>query len=183
MVELVVSGASTISDTGARGSPQPPATSPTTTAKMAVALRMGDDRNPKDAAPSCQGGKVAGMDQGYSTRDVCDATDVTFRCVDHWCRMGLVQSSLGGANGSGSRRRFSWRDMATVALIGQVSGLVAPSLLGQLAGYLDDLPLRKWAATRLVIDRTGGVWLSDAEDAPKVGVFVDLSVVLDLVPA
>lgn len=123
------------------------------------------------------------MDQGYSTRDVCDATDVTFRCVDHWCRMGLVQSSLGGANGSGSRRRFSWRDMATVALIGQVSGLVAPSLLGQLAGYLDDLPLRKWAATRLVIDRTGGVWLSDAEDAPKVGVFVDLSVVLDLVPA
>lgn len=114
----------------------------------------------------------------YSTREVCDAAGVSYRQLDYWCRLGLVRPSLADATGSGSRRRWSTHDAAIVRVLGRVAGPVPVNRLGELVGFLDDLPLQQWAATQIVIDQDGGVWRPGV-DVPKVAVYVDLSLIFD----
>ena len=115
---------------------------------------------------------------GYSAREVCDASDVTYRQLDYWARMGLVVPSISAATGSGSRRRYSSQDLAIVKVVGRVAGRVPVNRLGELVGFLSDLPLQQWASTTLVIDGQGGVW-RPVPGVPKVAVYVDLSLIYD----
>lgn len=115
----------------------------------------------------------------YSTRQVCDAAGISYRQLDYWARLGLVRPSISDASGSGSRRRWSSHDLAVVRTVAAVAGHGVPlNRLGQLVGFLEDLPLQQWAATSIVLDVTGDVWLSD-DTAPKVALRVDLSLVFD----
>lgn len=114
----------------------------------------------------------------YSAPDVCNAAGISYRQLDYWCRVGLIHPSGGDAQGSGSRRRFSPHDLAIVKVIGAVAGRLPLNRLDRLVGYLDDLPIQQWTATRLVLDAEGDVWLAD-EHAPKVGVVIDLSLIFD----
>lgn len=114
----------------------------------------------------------------YSTREVCDIAGITYRQLDYWARMGLVVPSIDAARGSGSRRRFSNHDVAVVRVVAAVAGWVPLNRLGELVGFLTDLPLTEWPSTRFVLAMDGGVWLAD-DGAPKVGVHVDLSLIFD----
>lgn len=123
--------------------------------------------------------------RSYSTREVADAADVSYRQLDYWCRLGLISPEFADARGSGSRRRFSLHDMAIVRVLGVVTATAQPcplNRLDQLVGFLTDLPLQQWAATTVVIDKRGDVWRL-GPDAPKVGTLVDLSLVFDEVDA
>lgn len=56
----------------------------------------------------------------YSTQDVCNATGASFRQIDYWSRIGLVEPYKNGS-GSGTRRLY---DQSNVDLIRAIKACV-----------------------------------------------------------
>ncbi len=54
---------------------------------------------------------------GFSGPKVCRITGVTYRQLDYWARTGLVTPSITPAQGSGSKRTYSYRDVLEVKVI------------------------------------------------------------------
>ena len=50
-------------------------------------------------------------DQGYPGKRAAEIAGITYRQLDYWARTDLVRPSLARATGSGSRRRYSYRDL------------------------------------------------------------------------
>ena len=55
--------------------------------------------------------------EGFSAPQVCALAGVSYRHVDYWARSGLLEPSLQVAHGSGSRRRYSYRDVLQLKVI------------------------------------------------------------------
>ncbi len=49
--------------------------------------------------------------EGYSARRSAEIVGITYRQLDYWARTDLVRPSLGDADGSGSRRSYSYLDL------------------------------------------------------------------------
>ncbi|NNN02152.1 MAG: MerR family transcriptional regulator [Acidimicrobiaceae bacterium] len=54
---------------------------------------------------------------GFSGPTVCRLTGVTYRQLDYWARTDLVTPSITAAQGSGSKRRYSYSDVLEVKVI------------------------------------------------------------------
>jgi DNA-binding transcriptional MerR regulator len=59
-------------------------------------------------------------DQGFGGPQVCALIGITYRQLDYWDRSGLLRPSLESARGSGSRRRYSYRDLVALKVIKQL---------------------------------------------------------------
>ena len=59
-------------------------------------------------------GRVAG---DFSSPQTIEIIGITYRQLDYWTRTGLVRSTAQQAVGSGSRRRYSYRDLLELKLI------------------------------------------------------------------
>ncbi len=57
------------------------------------------------------------LDAGYRGPTACGAAGITYRQLDYWARTGLVQPSVRGANGSGSQRLYSFRDILVLKIV------------------------------------------------------------------
>ena len=58
--------------------------------------------------------KIAG---DFSSPQTIEIVGITYRQLDYWTRTGLVRSTAQQAVGSGSRRRYSYRDLLELKLI------------------------------------------------------------------
>jgi DNA-binding transcriptional MerR regulator len=56
-------------------------------------------------------------EQGYSGTKAAQIVGITYRQLDYWARTDLVRPSLADAAGSGSRRRYSYRDLLELRVI------------------------------------------------------------------
>lgn len=56
-------------------------------------------------------------DIGYRGPIACSAAGITYRQLDYWARTGLVVPEIRGANGSGSQRLYSFRDILILKVI------------------------------------------------------------------
>jgi DNA-binding transcriptional MerR regulator len=56
-------------------------------------------------------------EQGYRVPDVIKIVGISYRQLDYWARTGLVRPSVQDAQGSGTQRLYSFRDLATLKLI------------------------------------------------------------------
>ena len=54
---------------------------------------------------------------GYSGARAAEIVGITYRQLDYWARTDLVRPSLDDAKGSGSRRRYSYRDLLELRVI------------------------------------------------------------------
>lgn len=54
---------------------------------------------------------------GFSGREAANIVGITYRQLDYWARTDLIRPSLADANGSGSRRRYSYRNLIELKLI------------------------------------------------------------------
>ncbi|MFZ6002616.1 MAG: MerR family transcriptional regulator [Actinomycetota bacterium] len=54
---------------------------------------------------------------GFSGREAASIVGITYRQLDYWARTDLIRPSLADAKGSGSRRRYSYRDLIELKLI------------------------------------------------------------------
>ena len=54
---------------------------------------------------------------GYRVPEVCRIVGITYRQLDYWARTGLVKPSIKDADGSGTQRLYSFRDLAQLRII------------------------------------------------------------------
>jgi DNA-binding transcriptional MerR regulator len=57
------------------------------------------------------------MREGFSGREAADIVGITYRQLDYWARTDLIRPSLADAKGSGSRRRYSYKDLVELKMI------------------------------------------------------------------
>jgi DNA-binding transcriptional MerR regulator len=55
--------------------------------------------------------------EGFSGKRAAEIVDISYRQLDYWARTDLIRPSLADAHGSGSRRRYSYRDLIELKLI------------------------------------------------------------------
>jgi DNA-binding transcriptional MerR regulator len=56
-------------------------------------------------------------EQGFSGTKTAQIVGISYRQLDYWARTNLVRPSLAEASGSGSRRRYSYRDLLELRMI------------------------------------------------------------------
>ncbi len=54
---------------------------------------------------------------GFSGREAAGIVGITYRQLDYWARTDLIRPSLADAKGSGTRRKYSYRDLIELKLI------------------------------------------------------------------
>jgi DNA-binding transcriptional MerR regulator len=54
---------------------------------------------------------------GYRGPAVCKIVGITYRQLDYWARTDLIRPSIADARGSGSQRRYSYRDLVELKVI------------------------------------------------------------------
>lgn len=59
----------------------------------------------------------ADADEGFSGRRTADIVGISYRQLDYWARTDLIRPSLADAAGSGSRRRYSYRDLLELKVV------------------------------------------------------------------
>jgi DNA-binding transcriptional MerR regulator len=56
-------------------------------------------------------------EEGFSGARAAEIVGITYRQLDYWARTDLVRPSLEDARGSGTRRRYSYRDLLELRVI------------------------------------------------------------------
>ena len=57
------------------------------------------------------------MSEGFSGTQAAKVVGITYRQLDYWARTDLIRPSLTDATGSGSRRRYSYKDLLELRVI------------------------------------------------------------------
>ncbi len=57
---------------------------------------------------------------GFRGPQVCALVGITYRQLDYWARTGLLRPSIADARGSGTQRRYSYRDVLELKVIKQL---------------------------------------------------------------
>jgi DNA-binding transcriptional MerR regulator len=55
--------------------------------------------------------------EGFSGPTVCRIVGITYRQLDYWARTDLIRPSIADARGSGTQRRYSYRDLVDLKVI------------------------------------------------------------------
>ena len=55
--------------------------------------------------------------EGFSGKRAAEIVDISYRQLDYWARTDLIRPSLADAHGSGTRRRYSYRDLIELKLV------------------------------------------------------------------
>lgn len=105
------------------------------------------------------------MHEGYSGKRAAEICGITYRQLDYWTRTELVRPSLAEARGSGSRRRYSYRDLLELKVIKTLldAGIKLESVRSAFT-YLRDNLGEDVASARLVISGTSAVLVRDGAE-------------------
>lgn len=104
-------------------------------------------------------------DEGYRGPAVCKIVGITYRQLDYWTRTKLIQASLAPARGSGTQRRYSYRDLLELKVIKSLldAGVELKSARRAIE-YLRENLGEDLAAANLVIDGSNAILVhSDGE--------------------
>jgi len=103
-------------------------------------------------------------DEGFRGPQVCTLIGITYRQLDYWARTDLLRPSITDAKGSGTQRRYSYRDVLGLKVIKKFldAGLSLPAARRavdclRLAG--DDL-----AAANIVLSDASSVLARTGEE-------------------
>ncbi|MCU1379151.1 MAG: putative transcriptional regulator [Acidimicrobiales bacterium] len=103
--------------------------------------------------------------EGYRGPQVCSIVGITYRQLDYWARTDLIRPSLADAKGSGSQRRYSYRDLVELKVIKSlldagVSLKQARTAVEYLRQHLgEDI-----ATANLVINGTGSILAKNGDE-------------------
>ncbi len=106
---------------------------------------------------------------GFSGKAAAEIVGITYRQLDYWARTNLVRPSLAEARGSGSRRKYSYRDLLELKLIKTMldSGIKLESVRDAFA-YLRTNLGEDVASARLVIAGASAVVVRDDAEMIEV---------------
>lgn len=102
---------------------------------------------------------------GFSGRQTAQIVGITYRQLDYWARTDLIRPSLNDATGSGSRRRYSYRDLVELKIIKRLldAGISLPAVRNAF-GYLRDQLDADIASAHLVLSGSSAVLVHDGAE-------------------
>lgn len=111
-----------------------------------------------EAAPGMAGAIV----EGFSSKQAEKIVGISYRQLDHWARKGLVQPSLAQAEGSGSRRRYSYNDLLEFKIAKKMrdQGIDLRSI-ARAFDYLRNQLGGEVASANIVISGSDVLWADD----------------------
>ena len=104
-------------------------------------------------------------EQGFSGKRTAEIVDITYRQLDYWARTDLVRPSLADASGSGSRRKYSYRDLLELKVIKSLldSGIRLEQVR-KVFSYMRNHLGEDVASANLVIDGSSSVLVNTGEE-------------------
>lgn len=95
----------------------------------------------------------ATLEIGYSGKATAEIVGITYRQLDYWARTDLIRPSLTDAEGSGSRRQYSYRDLVELKVIKNLldSGIRLEQVR-EIFNYLQDELGEDVATANLVVN-------------------------------
>ena len=97
-------------------------------------------------------------EEGYRGPQVCDIVGITYRQLDYWARTNLIRPSVADAHGSGTQRRYSYRDLVELKVIKSLlDGGVSLQLARRAIEYLRKNLGEDIASASLVLNGPGSV--------------------------
>jgi len=92
-------------------------------------------------------------DHGYRGPMVCKIVGITYRQLDYWARTDLVRPSICDANGSGTQRLYSYRDLVELKVIKRLLDAdISLQAARKAIEYLRDQLGADLASAHLVLD-------------------------------
>ena len=105
------------------------------------------------------------VEEGFSGRRAAEIVGITYRQLDYWARTDLIRPSLTDATGSGSRRRYSYRDLLELKVVKNLldAGIKLESVR-EAFHYLRDHLGEDISAVNLVISGRQSVLVQTGEE-------------------
>ncbi len=105
-----------------------------------------------------------GEEIGYRGPQVCAIIGISYRQLDYWARTDLVRPSLADAHGSGTQRRYSYRDLVRLKVIKSLidAGVKLQTARKAIDYVREDLG-EDWASASLVLNGANSVLARDGE--------------------
>jgi len=103
--------------------------------------------------------------QGYPAKRTHEIVGITYRQLDYWARTDLVKPSFASAEGSGTRREYSYQDLLELKAIKSLldAGLKLASVR-EVVGYLRDELQQDLGTANLVISGSKSVLVRSGEE-------------------
>lgn len=107
-------------------------------------------------------------DMTFSGKSAADIVGITYRQLDYWARTDLIRPSAVDANGSGTRRRYTYRDLLELKVVKRLldSGIKLTNVRDVFA-YMRDHVDTEIISAHIVIDGSS-VILCDGENLVDV---------------
>lgn len=104
-------------------------------------------------------------EEGFRGPQVCTIVGITYRQLDYWARTDLLRPSITEAKGSGTQRRYSYRDLLELKVIKRLldAGISLQSARRAIT-YLRDHLGEDVASANLVLNGMESVLLSTGEE-------------------
>ena len=105
----------------------------------------------------------------YSGKKAADIVGITYRQLDYWARTDLIRPSLADARGSGSRRRYSYRDLLELKLVKTLldDGIRLESIR-EAFGYLREQLGEDLSTAKLVIAGNSAILVRENDELVDV---------------
>ncbi len=105
------------------------------------------------------------VEEGFSGKRAAEIVNISYRQLDYWARTDLIRPSLADAKGSGSRRRYSYRDLIELKLVKTLldNGIKLESIR-EAFSYLRDQLGEDVTAAKLVIAGNSAVLVRESDD-------------------
>ena len=104
-------------------------------------------------------------EEGFRGPQVCKLVGITYRQLDYWARTDLIRPSVADARGSGTQRRYSYRDLVELKVIKSLldAGVSLQSARRAIE-YLRENLGEDVASASLVINGAGSVLARSGEE-------------------
>ena len=102
-------------------------------------------------------------EEGFRGPQVCSIVGITYRQLDYWARTDLVRPSLADARGSGTQRRYSYRDLVRLKVIKSLldAGVKLQTARRAIEYLREDTA--SWETASLVLDGSDSVLARDGD--------------------
>jgi DNA-binding transcriptional MerR regulator len=103
---------------------------------------------------------------GFSGKRTADIVGISYRQLDYWARTDLIRPSLADARGSGTRRRYSYRDLLELKLVKTLldNGIKLESIRDAFTYLRDQLGEPDIASAKLVITGNTAVLVRENDE-------------------
>jgi len=126
-----------------------------------MASKQGARGAPRVVQPTLEGTSV----DEFRGPQVCEIVGITYRQLDYWARTGLLRPEVADARGSGTQRRYSYRDLVRLKVIKSLLDAgVKLQTARKAVEYLKEDRGEEWANAKLVLDGPNSV-LAPTDDA------------------